>query len=166
MIYIFIRSGYNPPVKTSPKNMNIPSLLQIELSETVSVANKPFHYVGRADIKLDDGTLIHWLYNDDDEMLAVAPKEEELKWFEKIEDEIEPSDLILYRGNEYEFSYEDAGIVMADEGDSPAEKDDRYLFSDYESQDGEILRLVTSENTGHVLAYFGKIVSEDDVVEL
>mgnify|MGYP001565179059 FL=1 len=46
------------------------------------------------------------------------------------------------------------------------ENDDRYLFNEYESSDGEKLRIVSNENTGETDAYLGRIVSEDDLNEI
>ena len=91
--------------------MKISDLLAMELGESVSIANEPFTKMGQAELKLDDGTKMFWLYDDEDHMLSVAPDDEELVLFQQIQEEIEPSDTILYQSKEYEFSYEDAGIV-------------------------------------------------------
>ncbi len=146
--------------------MNISQLLLTELGESVSVLNQPFQYMGRAEVTLDDGTKIFWLYNDNEGLLSVAPDTEELILFDRVHDEVEPSDVILYQGKEFEFNYEDAGNVTAIEGDSETEEDDRYLFTDYQSKDGQTLRLISNENTGEAGVYFGKILSEDDISEI
>jgi hypothetical protein len=146
--------------------MNIKDLLSMELESNVSVFNEPFSYLGKAEIHLKDGTKMFWLYNDSEGMLSVSPEEEELVLFEKLEDEIEPSETILYSGNEYEFSYEGSGNVEASEGNSPTEEEDKYIFSDYESTAGETLRFISSENTGEAWIYHGRTVSEDDLSEI
>jgi hypothetical protein len=146
--------------------MNITDLLSLELSESVSIANKPFTYVGRSQVKLDDGSTVFWLYNDDDDMLSISPDEEELVLFETLEDEFEPDDSVFFRGKEYEFTYENAGKISGVEGEADTELDDRYLFGEYESSEGEKLRLITNENTGEVTAYLGRTVSEDDLSEI
>jgi len=74
--------------------------------------------------------------------------------------------MVLYQNKEYEFSYEDAGAVTGVDGDAETEEGDRYLFSDYESQDGRLIRLLSNENTGEVSAYVGQVVSEDDLSEI
>ncbi len=146
--------------------MKISDLLELELDETASVFNEPFKIVGKSDVHLDDETKMFWLYNDLEGMLSVAPLEEELVLFEKIEEDIEPSETILYVGKEYEFTYEGAGNVIEADGNTPTEEEDRYLFSDYESPSGEIIRFISNENTGESWVYHGRTVSEDDLSEI
>ncbi len=146
--------------------MIIKDLLHLELGESVSVFNKPFLYAGKARITLDNETKLYWFFDDEDGMLAVAPEEEELYLFTKVDEDIEPDEIVLFQNKEYEFSYEDAGVVAEIDGKISMEEDDRYLFSDYQSADGEIVRLVSNENTGETVGYVGRIVSEDDITEL
>jgi hypothetical protein len=146
--------------------MNLQELLSLPLSETVSVFNQPFTYVGRVEVTLDDGSKMYWLFNDEDGMLSVAPDEEELITFDHLEDEVEADDSVFLHGKEYEFSYEGAGKITSSDGESQMENDDRYLFNEYESSDGEKLRIVSNENTGETDAYLGRIVSEDDLNEI
>ncbi len=146
--------------------MTINDLLSLELGGSVSVFNHPFTYVGRSELTLDDESTVYWLYSEDDEMLSVSPDDEELILFEALEDEIEPDDTVFFRGKEYEFNYENAGKISGVEGEAETEPDDRYLFTEYQSSEGERLRLVTNENTGEVSAYLGRVVSEDDLTEI
>lgn len=146
--------------------MMIKDLLHLELGESVSVFNKPFLYGGKARITLDNETKLYWFFDDEDGMLAISPEDEELYLFTQIDEELEPDEVVLFQNKEYEFSYEDAGVVAEIEGEVEMEEDDRYLFSDYQSADGEIVRLVSNENTGEAVGYVGRIVSEDDITEL
>lgn len=146
--------------------MTIPDLLSIKPNDTVSVFNQPFTYVGRSEVKLDDGSIIYWLFNDEDGMFSVAPDDEELIVFDHLEQEVEADDSIFLQGKEYEFSYETAGKISTTDGESDMEQDDRYLFTEYESSDGERLRIVTNENTGETDAYLGRTVSEEDLNEI
>lgn len=146
--------------------MKISDLLAMELGESVSVANEPFTKIGQAEITLDDGTKMFWLFDDEDHMLSVAPKEDELVLFTQTTEEIEPSEIILFQNKEYEFSYEDAGVIKQVDGDARVEEEDRNGFSDYQSKDGETLRVITNENSGEVIAYSGRTVSEDDLSEI
>jgi hypothetical protein len=146
--------------------MKISDLLAIELGESVSVANEPFTKIGQAEITLDDGTKMFWLFDDEDHMLSVAPKEDEILYFSQITEEVEPSEVILFQNKEYEFSYEDAGVVKEVNGDARVEEEDRNAFSDYQSKDGEILRIITNENSGEVIGYYGRTVSEEDLSEI
>jgi len=146
--------------------MTLSELLSFPIGETVSVFNQPFTYVGRVEVILDDGSKMYWLFNDEDGMLSVAPDEEELITFDHLEDEVEADDSVFLHGKEYEFSYEGAGKITSSDGESQMETDDRYLFNEYESSDGEKLRIVSNENTGETDAYLGRIVSEDDLNEI
>jgi len=146
--------------------MKISDLLAIELGESVSVANEPFTKIGQAEITLDDGTKMFWLFDDEDHMLSVAPKEDEIMFFSQITEEVEPSEVILFQNKEYEFSYEDAGVVKEVNGDARVEEEDRNAFSDYQSKDGETLRIITNENSGEVIGYYGRTVSEEDLSEI
>lgn len=146
--------------------MTLKELLSLSLNDSISVFNQPFAYVGRSEIKLDDGSIMYWLFNDEDGMLSVAPDEEELVLFDHLEDEVEADDSVFFHGKEYEFSYESAGKIFASEGETEMELDDRYLFSEYESSEGEKLRIVTNENTGETDSYLGRTVSEEDLNEI
>jgi len=146
--------------------MKISDLLAMELGESVSVANEPFTKAGQAEIVLDDGSKVFWLYDDADHLLSIAPDQDELVLFQQFTEEIEPSETILFQNKEYESSYEDSGIVKQSDGDALVEEEDRNSFSDYQSKDGETVRLITNENSGEVVGYVGKTVSEDDLSEI
>jgi len=146
--------------------MKISDLLTYELGESVSVTNAPFTKIGQAEVKLDDGTKMFWLFDDEDNMISVVPDEEELVFFQKIVEEIEPSDMILFQSKEYEFSYEDGGTVIEIQGEVLVEEEDHYVFSDYQSKEGETIRLITNETTGEVVGYVGHTVSEEDIMEI
>lgn len=146
--------------------MTIAELLALKPNTSITVLNKPFHYVGTRTVSLDgDGTRA-WMFEEDGAMLAVSPQDEEIIFFETIDEELEPQGgMILYRAKEFEFSYEDAGTVTKLTGDAEGEEDDRYGFSDYETDGGEVIRLVANENTGDAHSYFGVVVGEEDIVQ-
>lgn len=151
----------------SPKpSMTIKELLSLDLSESVSIFNHPFLYVGRSELVLDDESKVYWLYSDEDELLSVSPEEEELVLFEKLEDEFEQDETVFFRGKEYEFNYENAGRISTIDGETDTEVEDRYVFTEYQALEGERLRIISNENTGEILAYLGRIVSEEDLTEL
>ncbi len=147
--------------------MNIKDLFTLELSHSVSVFNEPFTYVGHAQIELNGGQNMRWMYDEENRMLAVTPDDDELMLFEQIEDDLEPeNEMILYLGKEYEFSYEDTGKVVGIEGESATEEDDTFMFADYEASGGLIVRLISNQNTGESSIYLGRMVSEDDLAAL
>lgn len=147
--------------------MTIAELITISSGAEFNVLNEPFSFAGRADITLEGGDTRHWLYNADGGMLAISPNDDEILSFDLVEEEIEPQgDTILFGGKEYEYSYEDSGVVSCVEGRCEAEDDDRLTFSDYEAEDGEVIRVVASENTGETAVYFGNTVVEEDILPL
>jgi hypothetical protein len=144
--------------------MNINDLFELEPGASISIFNNPFSYVGHADIELDGGQTMRWLYDVDGRMLSVIKADDELILFESIDEILEPeNETILYQGKEYEFSYEDAGNVKGIEGDATTEEEDRFMFSDYHGQNGGIARLISNSNTGEDTHYIGEPVSEDDL---
>lgn len=147
--------------------MNIKRLYKLGLGDVVNIQNKPFTYVGHSQIELDNGHRLRWLYDDEGHMLSVAPQDEEIIFFHEIDDEIEPEEeMVLFQGKEYAFDCEDAGNVLESEGEAMAEEDDRFLLSDYQTQGGEIIRLVENERTGESIAYMGVYVTDEDITEL
>ena len=148
--------------------MTIEQFLAKEPGESASVFNEPFTHVGHAIITLKGGQEMRWLYDDGDErMISVVADEDELVLFEKIQELIEAEDdAVLYQNKEYEFTYADAGMVTEVVGESVTEVKDKYTFTDYEAQNGELIRIINNENTGENSAYLGRVVGEDDFSEL
>lgn len=147
--------------------MNIKRLYKLKLGQVITVFNKPFTYVGHAYIELDSGRRLRWLYDDEGRLLSVSPQDEELILFREIQDELEPEDeVLMYQDKEYQFDCEDVGNVLENEGESVVEEEDRFIFSDYQLQGGEIVRLIENESTGESSAYVGKYASDEDVAQM
>jgi hypothetical protein len=145
--------------------MRLDELLTAQQKAELMVSNEPFTLSGKATVTLDGGEVRHWLFNAEGGMLSVSPDDEELVFYRSLDEEVEPEDEnIGFQGKEYEFSYEDIGSVTEVDGDALVEPDERYTFSDYESDNGELIRLVRNENTGETMAFVGSVVGEDDVV--
>jgi len=144
--------------------MTIAELLTLKPDASVTVLNKPFTLAGSVTVALDgDGTRA-WLYEEDGGLLALSPEHDEILFFEAVDEELEPENgIILLRGKEYEFGYEDAGTATVVAGDVEPEEEDRYAFADYEDDEGAIVRLLTNENTGDVRAFHGRAVGEEDI---
>jgi len=147
--------------------MTIAELLRLKPATSITVLNKPFSYVGTRALALDGDGELSWLFEEDGNVLAVLAKDEEIIFFEGIDEDLDPqSGMILYRGKEFEFSYEDAATVTKITGDAEGEEGDRYSFSDYEADDGNVVRLVTNENTGEVRSYYGVTIVEEDILPI
>ena len=147
--------------------MTIDQIITAAIGSEYTVHNEPFAYAGRADLTLDGGDMRHWLYTADGDLLAVAPEDEEIILFKLLEEEIEPQgDTVVYGGKEYEFNYEDSGVVSLVDGDAAEESEDRLTFSEYQSEDGERIRLVTSENRSETSVYLGTTAVEEDILPI
>lgn len=145
--------------------MKLDQLLLSQPGADLMIANEPFTFAGKATVELDGGAARYWLFSADGGMLSLSPSDEELVHYRKVDEQIEPeNETIGYHGHDYEFTYEDGGTVTQVEGDVQVESDERYGFTEYESDDGELIRLVRNENTGDTMAFVGSVVSEDDVV--
>jgi hypothetical protein len=145
--------------------MKLDQLLSQSLGAELMVGNEPFALAGKATLELDGGDERHWLFNPEGGMLAVSPDDEELMLFRMLDEEVEPeNETVVHQGKDYEFSYEDIGTTGTTEGDAQVEDDERYAFTDYESDDGEVVRLVRNENSGETMAFLGSMVGEDDVM--
>ena len=144
--------------------MDIPTLFKLEIGETVRISNEPLTLAGRSTITFEGGDELVWLFDEDERILSIAPEEEELFLFEKIDEEIEPDEEgIFFQGKEYEFHYKDTGVITDVEGDVITEPDDNYTYMDYQAKNGEVLRIVSNENTGEIGVYIGNTASEDDL---
>lgn len=142
-------------------------LHHFEPGDEMTVLNEPFSLKSKAVITLDGGDIRHWLFADEEKMLAISPDDEEIIFLRLLDEEVEPQDgIILIGGTEYEFSYEDSGVISKTIGELNAEEEDRIAIADYESENGEILRTVTNENNGEKEAYLGKMVVEDDILKV
>ncbi len=148
--------------------MTIPELLKkLEPETDLMISNEPFAYSGKAKMTLDGGDERFWLFNADGWMLTIAPSDEELVYYRQVDEMLEPDgETVGYRGVDYEFSYEDAGTASETEGETAVELEERYRFADYESDEGERVRIVTNESTGESRSFVGSVISEDDVVRV
>ena len=145
--------------------MRLDELLTAPLRSEFTVSNQPFTFAGKATMELDGGEARHWLFDNNGRMLSVSPSEEEVLSFRLLDEAMEPeNETVVYQGKDYEYSYEDIGSVSDAEGDTQVEPEERYAFSDYEADDGELIRLVRNENTGDTMAFIGSMVGEDDVI--
>lgn len=147
--------------------MTIRELLKMKLGESVGIKNEPFVNVGYADFELDSSAKSRWFFDDQGGMIAVTPEDEEVIAFKEIELDVEPDgDVLEIKGEEYEFALEDSGTVTNIHGEPVAEEDIHYSWTDYQSEDGVIIRVLINGESGESLIYKGKHVVEDDVSEL
>ncbi|MFI3158470.1 MAG: hypothetical protein QX199_20190 [Methylococcaceae bacterium] len=109
---------------------------------------------------LDTGENVYWAYGDVGVWLSVDPGGEEIVQFEDLDEELEPEDdVVVYGGDDYEFSYEGSATLKDDETSS------MFTFREYENSNGKRIRLTTNEGNGDVTVSLGFIVTEEEVQE-
>ena len=142
-------------------------LTNLTPNANITILNESFTFAGQIELTIETGEVLHWLFSEEGHILVVAQTNEEFVFFQVIEEEIEPEDnFIFYQSKEYEFNYEGNGqVTQASEG-SGLEIGDHFSFDDYERDNGEIIRLLTNLDTGEIKAYLGRIVVEDDILNL
>lgn len=144
--------------------MTISELIAAEPGNEFTISNIHFTYTGRARIVLEGGDVRYWLYDDSRAMLAISEKDEELVFFQSIDEELEPEDgIVLFHGEEYEDNYQDAGRVTEVLGELGSEEEDAISFVDYQNADGKVVRMIINENSGESQAFGGHMVVEEDV---
>jgi hypothetical protein len=138
-----------------------------EPGDELTVDNEPFSYKSKIVVTLDGGDIVHWLYSEDDNILSISPVADEILFFRFLDEDVEPDeDGVFIGGIAYESSYEDNGVGTEVVGEVNAEEEDKFQFREYESENGERVRLLTNESNGEVLAYIGKLLVDDDVAKL
>ncbi|MBI4598589.1 hypothetical protein HY734_00130 [Candidatus Uhrbacteria bacterium] len=141
-------------------------LKTLKTSQTLLVHNDPLDYQGRAEVTLDGGVKVYWLFGEDGAFISVNPETDEMMDFWKAEEDIEREEDVVgvgYRGENYELSYEDKGSVTKVEGDVPVEEGEVFIFQDYENESGALVRTVQNETTGDEQSYTGSVLAEEEV---
>lgn len=126
----------------------------------VIVRDKTFHTRSLETVILDTGENVFWAYGDAGMWLSVDPGGEEIMQFEDIDEELEPEDdVVVYGGNDFEFSYEGSATLKDDETAA------MYTFREFESADGRRIRLTTDEGNGDTTVSSGSVVTEEEIQE-
>lgn len=142
-------------------------LNDLEPGEEITINNSPFMYSGKAKITLEGGDTRVWLYSQENTVLSISPDDEEMVHFRAVDEDLDTDgDFVSFQNDEFEFSYEDVGIVSDIDGDVEAEENDRLSFMEYESDKNGVLRVVLNENTGEKHIYIGQTVTEDYILEV
>ncbi len=139
--------------------MNIHDALELlKNDEAIVVRDKTFHPRGVEPISLETGETVYWAQSREGLWLSLDPQGEEIILFEDIDEELEPEDeIIVYGGEDYEFSYEGTATMSQEEGGKVT------TFKDYEASSGEIVRLMEEEATGEITGAYGIKLTEEDL---
>lgn len=141
--------------------MNLTEALELlKNDQAIVIRDKTFRPRGVEPIVLETGETVYWVQSREGLWLSFDPAGEEIILFEDIDEELVPEDdIVVYGGQDYEFSYEGTATASAEEGNKV------MSFKEFEAPSGEIIRLMEEEATGDVTAAYGKKLTEEDLQE-
>lgn len=135
-------------------------LTAVQEERDVVVRDKTFHPRNVDTAILDTGEPTYWVSGHDSVWLLLDPDGEEIVQFEDITEELEPEDdVVVYGGDDYEFSYEGSAKLKDDDSAS------LYTFREFENSDGHRIRLTSNEGNGEKLISYGVVVTEEEIQE-
>ena len=137
-----------------------------ELGNELQVLNSPFKYVGKTVLTLEGGETVYWIFAEDNRLLSVNPSTDEIIAFAPLEEEQDiEEDTIVHRGEEYELSYEDKGSVSSSDDGADFDSGTQVSLRDFESEDGEIIRVIATTQHEEPMSYIGQVTLEDDILK-
>jgi len=145
--------------------MNVQSALELLMQErAIVVKGRTFQPTKIDKIHLLTGETEYWIHGEDHIWLSVDAELDEIRMFEDIDEEVEPSEGAVFYGSEdYEISLEGEGKVL-DEDD---ELLDTVKFTEYESSRGAVLRLTEFEVSEDAIdVALGSTVTEEELQEV
>lgn len=135
------------------------ALKKIQSEESIIVRDKTFEPEGLDEIVLESGETVFWVHTKDGTWLSLDPEGEEIILFEDIDEELEPEDdIVVYGGQDYEFSYESKVTLLTDDGGTI------MMMREFEGPSA-IIRLIEDESTGDITASYGRKVNEEELQE-
>lgn len=144
--------------------MNTDQFFSLKPNTTLLVQNDPFDYKGRSEITLEGSEIVHWFFSDAGAFISLNPKTDEMIYFRPAESDFAADEEgAVYEGEPYELSAEDKGTVTAVFDDTAVEEDDIFNFTDYENNDGRLVRAQENESTGESQVFVGTVLVEEEV---
>lgn len=135
-------------------------LSALQNDQPVVVRDKTFKPGTLEEILLDTKETVYWVHGRDGIWLSIDPESEEVKMFEDINEELEPEDdVVVYGGDDYEFSYEGSATLKNDEAGGA------MSFREFENANGNIVRITDYEATGDSVVSYGVVLTEEEMQE-
>ena len=135
----------------------------LEPGSKLAVQNEPFHYVGKAELKMRGGDQVCWLYDRHKAVLSINLETDEICIFWPVGEEVDVSeDVAIYGTDQFESSFNDEGHVFTISGDAPFEKESIRL-KEYQNDEGKRLRVIQLQNTGQEHFSIGSVLLEEDI---
>ncbi len=136
------------------------ALALVQEDESIVVRDKTITPRGVDAVTLETGEKVFWVYTREGMWLSFDPEGEEILLFEDIDEDLEPEDdTVVYRGEDFEFSYEGVAKIEDDDGGSVMN------FKEYENSDGNLIRIMEEEATGDMSYAFAIKITEEDLQE-
>lgn len=138
--------------------MRVQEVLEtINKFDPVVVAGKTFEPQTIDQVILESGETVFWVHGDDGSWLSLDQESEEVIRFTDVEEEVGAAkDVVLYAGDEYEFSYESSAKVRDEDGE-----EELISFREYEAPSGMVLRVINYEVIGERVVSIGEKITED-----
>ncbi len=135
------------------------ALQTLQEERPIVVRDKTFEPQGCDEIVLESGESVFWVRGKDGMWLSLDPEGEEVLLFEDIDEDLEPEDdMLVYGGQDYEFSYESKITLLTDDGGTI------MMMREFEGPSA-IIRLIEDESTGDISAAYGRKVTEEELQE-
>lgn len=135
------------------------ALKKVQEEQSIIVRDKTFEPTRADEIVLESGETVFWVRAKDGTWLSLDPEGEEVIQFEDIDEEMEPEDdIVVYGGQDYEFSYESKVTLLTDDGGTI------MMMREFEGPSA-IIRLIVDESTGDTTASYGRKVNEEELQE-
>lgn len=133
------------------------ALKELQEEKAIVVRDRTFEPQGVDEIVLESGESVFWVHSKDGTWLSLDPDGEEVILFEDLDEELEPEDeIVVYGGQDYEFSYESKITLLTDDGGTI------MMLREFEGPTA-ILRLIEDESTGDTHASYGRKVNEEEL---
>lgn len=135
------------------------ALKYLQEEQAIIVRDRTFEPQGLDEIVLESGESVFWAHSKDGTWLSLDPEGEEVILFEDLDEELEPEDeIVVYGGQDYEFSYESKITLLTDDGGTI------MMMREFEGPSA-IIRLIEDESTGDTTASYGRKVNEEELQE-
>lgn len=135
------------------------ALKKVQEEQAIVVRDKTFEPTRADEIVLESGETVFWVRAKDGTWLSLDPEGEEVIQFEDIDEELEPEDeIVVYGGQDYEFSYESKVTLLTDDGGTI------MMMREFEGP-AAIIRLIEDESTGDTTASYGRKINEEELQE-
>lgn len=137
------------------------ALLILQAEKPIIVRDTTFVPRGVDEAVLDSGETVYWAHdNGGGKWLSIDPEGEEIMLFEDVDDTMEADDEILvYRGQDYEFSYESRVTILEEDGGTVV------TMREFEGPTA-IIRVLEDETTGEVTHAYGVKLTEEELQPL